>query len=832
MPKLAFNVLVSRLRSSGSERLDRPRVGLFRRPADPAGEGDIDALAAEYPPTWTGDVEWSAGLEEHEIPERDGPPYTRARVLVRVGGEPCGFATLELDRLGQLDPEARRAAIARQLERDLPGTPRGGVPPLPEVDTPPVSVVVCTRNRAESLRVALRSLLACDYPDLEVIVVDNAPTTDAASRAVAELNDARVRVLVERRPGLSRARNRGVAEARGDIIAFTDDDVIVDPLWIRALVRGFQRSPAVACVTGLVPAAELETPAQHYFEHKVGWSDDCAPRLFDLNEHQVDAPLYPYAAGTFGVGANFAVTREAFAAVGAFDEALGAGSPAKGGEDIDYFLRVVLSGYAIAYEPAAIVWHFHRRDLGALRSQLDAYGSGLSAFITKHLLSPRTVAGILRRAPAGLRRMHDIRQRGRQGGADPMHLWRSELFGFVAGPARYLRGHWAPQPRLAPAGLSGDAPVPSGAIDDGRPLKILLATASYVPDRGGTAIHTHQVAHRLAARGHEVTVVSTVPRGPFSRESNDGRVKVKRVRAWPPARDYYFAPELVRIVRQSQDDLLHCQGYHTLVAPLVMLSALSAGIPFVTTFHSGGHSSRLRRALRPAQALALRPLLRRAHQLIAVSDFEAELFARRTRLPLSRFMVIPSGVDLPQTVPEARRPSPPLILSIGRVESYKGHHRVLEALPALNRKAPGARLRVVGTGPYEGELRRLAKRLGVDQLLEIAPVPAEQREEMARLLHQAGCVAMLSEYESQGLAIQEALALGRPLLVSESSALDALRAHANVRAVGSQATSEEIAAAVLELLDSPPVEPPPLPTWDQCVTALVEVYREAIVRTR
>ena len=200
--------------------------------------------------------------------------------------------------------------------------------------------------------------------------------------------------------------------------------------------------PNVACVTGMVPSAEIETPAQAYFDVKVGWADSSRPRLFDLGPNRVDQPLYPYLAGTFGAGANFAVWRESLAAIGPFDEALGAGSPAKGGEDIDYFLRTILAGKAIAYEPAAIVWHVHRRELSALRGQMDGYGSGLSAFAFKHLLAPQTAVDVARRVPAGVLRMRDLRERGASEG-DPLRLWAPELKGFSRGPLRYLRGRRA-----------------------------------------------------------------------------------------------------------------------------------------------------------------------------------------------------------------------------------------------------------------------------------------------------------------------------------------------------------------------------------------------------
>jgi glycosyltransferase involved in cell wall biosynthesis len=377
------------------------------------------------------------------------------------------------------------------------------------------------------------------------------------------------------------------------------------------------------------------------------------------------------------------------------------------------------------------------------------------------------------------------------------------------------------------------SPSPPTATIDGRPLRLLLATARYLPERGGTEIHTHQVAQRLASYGADVTVLSTETSGPFARESHDGPVTILRVRAWPPGSDYYLAPGLARVILREAPDIVHCQGYHTLVAPVVMLAALRARIPYVVTLHSGGHSSALRRKLRPTQARLLRPLLARAGQLIAGSRFEADLFAQRTRLPRGGFCVIPSGVDLPVPAALEATPGLPMLLSIGRLERYKGHHRVIEALPALARARPGTRLRIVGTGPYESELRRLADRLGVAHLLVIAPVPADRRDEMARLLQSAACVVALSDYESQGLAIQEALGLGRPLVISDNSALGDLRHHPTVRTVALSATAAQIAAEIDALLDAPPVTgAPQLATWDECASALLEVYLATLARRR
>lgn len=376
-------------------------------------------------------------------------------------------------------------------------------------------------------------------------------------------------------------------------------------------------------------------------------------------------------------------------------------------------------------------------------------------------------------------------------------------------------------------------PTRTGARRRDRPLRILFATARYLPYSGGTEIHTYEIAKRLAARGAEVAVASTVSGNVGPRESVEDGVRVLRVRAWPPNRDYYLAPALAKIVRNSRTDIIHCQGYHTLVAPIVMLAALSARIPYVVTLHSGGHSSRLRHWLRPLQAWLLRPLLSRAHRLVAVSAFEADLFARRLRLPPSAFVVIPSGVDMPVVPAEPRSTLPPLVVSVGRLESYKGHQRVMEAVPILRRaRGPGIRVRFVGGGTYEPQLRRLAHRLGVEDTVEIGSIPPENRAEMVRVLSQASVVASLSSYESQGLAMQEALALGRPLVVSSDTALGELAKYPNVRAVAGQASSDGVAQAILELLDAPATAPPRMPTWDESASALLSLYEEMLAQER
>lgn len=388
------------------------------------------------------------------------PGQRHARALVRIHGEPLGYLTVERGPDGIDVPGLVAASwqqfgskIGAHLADEAVAAVAGSRPPAPTAHCPnhveseeTVTVVVCTRNRAVMLDRCLGALQALTYPYLDFLVVDNAPSDDSTRRVVERFAaaDPRFAYVVEPLPGLSRARNRGLVTAGGRYLAYTDDDVSVDPLWIEGLIRGFQRRPDVACVTGLACSAGITSPAEVYFDARAAsWSKRCDPDLFELPSPVDRGPLYPYSAGIFGTGANFAFDRGVVLGLGSFDEALGAGTPTRGGEDLDIFVRVLRAGGAIAYEPAALVWHHHRADDASLLQQMYGYGTGLSAFMLKLLIQRATRADVLRRIPGGLARMVHIgaetRTRMEAPVAPPHGALRRELTGFVSGPVLYAK---------------------------------------------------------------------------------------------------------------------------------------------------------------------------------------------------------------------------------------------------------------------------------------------------------------------------------------------------------------------------------------------------------
>ncbi|MBY5796476.1 glycosyltransferase family 4 protein [Rhizobium leguminosarum] len=358
-------------------------------------------------------------------------------------------------------------------------------------------------------------------------------------------------------------------------------------------------------------------------------------------------------------------------------------------------------------------------------------------------------------------------------------------------------------------------------------MRILMLSARYLPFAGGTETHVSEVAIRLVRKGHTVTVLTGNPDGLLPAvETRDG-VQIVRLKSYPRGRDWCFAPGVFRAVAEGDWDLMHVQGYHTFLAPLGMAAASRKGLPFVVTFHSGGHSSRFRSSIRRFQHRMLAPLAARAEQLIGVSRFEADLFSQNMAIARDRFIVVPNGARLPET--SGRRPTSPhdrpLIVSLGRLERYKGHHRALAAFHVLATKFPDMRLRILGEGPYEAKLRQQVAELGLGNHVEIGAIPPTDRSAMADLLSSAALVVLLSDYEAHPVAVMEALSVKAPVLTTDTSGFRELAEEGLVRSIPLNASPDVTAREMLAAMDAGPISiETKLPDWDDCTDRLLKVY--------
>ena len=321
------------------------------------------------------DIEFSEPIN----PIRGLERYEKIRILVRYRGVPIKWVEMYNNPwLAIIPAEQVRVAIFEQIGKELTKailTEKLGLKPEPNDLLPPISVVICTRDRTDLLKGALEAILALDYPDREIIVIDNAPSNSSTAELVARLP---VRYVKEERPGLDWARNRGIAEASHEIIAFTDDDVRPDRGWLRGMAAGFV-DPTIMAVSGLVAPAELETEAQIQYEFGYGGMLQYL-HCFKVDGSNLTAQKLLWASA-YGVGANMAFRRQVFEDVGNFDPALDVGTPTRGAGDIEMFHRILAKGYSTFYEPTAFVWHVHRRSGEALSRQLRDNGRGFGAYL-------------------------------------------------------------------------------------------------------------------------------------------------------------------------------------------------------------------------------------------------------------------------------------------------------------------------------------------------------------------------------------------------------------------------------------------------------------------
>ncbi len=263
------------------------------------------------------------------------------------------FGLVRRDR----EPKKVFHTLREKLGQDNAALPH---PPLPAI--PPVSVIVCSYNGAKTLAACLDSLGRIDYPDYEVILVDDGSTDDTAEIAA---RFPRVRYIRQENHGLSHARNTGAAAARGEVFAYTDSDCMADRDWLRDLIRTLL-SGKYAGVGG----PNVSPPAQN-------WVQACVAAAPGGPSHV----LLTDTVAEHIPGCNMAWYRWAFESVGGFDVEYH-----KAGDDVDFCWRVQQAGHEIAFSPTAIVWHYRRFTLKAFRKQQEGYGEAESMLRFKHLI--------------------------------------------------------------------------------------------------------------------------------------------------------------------------------------------------------------------------------------------------------------------------------------------------------------------------------------------------------------------------------------------------------------------------------------------------------------
>jgi glycosyltransferase involved in cell wall biosynthesis len=411
-----------------------------------------------FSPSRVVEVELAEPLPRLEPSDR----YGSAFVLARLHAEPIGVVTVGLGDQGvsagqlarRLWGELSKPIVERFVAAGLAAPAEltdAGLAAEPDTwpflrnraatlaDAPSISVVLCTRDRPAQLEKCLERLAHLVYPRFEVVVVDNAPTSDAVQIIVESYAGAttKFRYCREPTPGLSWARNAGVAATASEIIAFVDDDDEPDESWLAGIADGFARGSRIGCVTGMILPALLDTPAEGLFEELGGHIKGRGFTKDTFSKSGPQSPLFPLPP--FGTGANMAFRRDVLERIGGFDVALGAGTPACAGEDTLSIALTMLEGYEVAYEPSALMWHHHRQDISGLSRQLHGYSIGLTAFYAALLRKrPSAILGLLKLLPAAVGYLRNPSSTSDSAPDPGAALDRRQRQGMLAGPFRYI----------------------------------------------------------------------------------------------------------------------------------------------------------------------------------------------------------------------------------------------------------------------------------------------------------------------------------------------------------------------------------------------------------
>jgi GT2 family glycosyltransferase len=255
------------------------------------------------------------------------------------------------------EPKKAFSALREKLGEDNSALPHRHLPRAPFV-----SVIVCSYNGGQTLAACLDSLGKLNYPDYEVILVDDGSTDDTAYIAA---QFPRVRYIHQSNCGLSHARNTGAAAAKGEVFAYTDSDCMADVDWLYYLIRTLV-SDEYAGVGG----PNVTPPAQNWVQACVAAAPGGPSHVLLTDTIAEHIP-----------GCNMAFYRWAFENIGGFDAEY-----RKAGDDVDFCWRLQQAGCVIAFSPTAIVWHHRRFTLRAFLKQQDGYGEAESLLRFKHLI--------------------------------------------------------------------------------------------------------------------------------------------------------------------------------------------------------------------------------------------------------------------------------------------------------------------------------------------------------------------------------------------------------------------------------------------------------------
>ncbi len=364
---------------------------------------------------------------------------------------------------------------------------------------------------------------------------------------------------------------------------------------------------------------------------------------------------------------------------------------------------------------------------------------------------------------------------------------------------------------------------------------LAFVSARYPPYIGGIETHVSELATRASSWFKRVFVLTTDPLGqlPRAQKAPDGP-QIYRVRSFAPRENFHF-PQIqsfAKRLRECHSEVLHLHGIHDLPGPIAGFMESESCLVFTPHF-AGNIYSRLGRFFFAAYRPIIKKLIQRVDGIICVSNFEASSLTNAFPESKRKIHIIHNGVDFGRLSRyKWREPVQPSILFAGRLERHKNVDKVISAFATLRKDNPSTRLTIVGRGPLRGELGQLSTSLGLEG--KIQWIDGAEKGRMYELYSSSTVVVMPSEFEAYGLVAAEAISLGVPTIVANSTALSDFVSSGLAQPVDPPITGEKLHERISQVLQDPAAFSPKwnsggvILSWDDVAAKTVALYESLL----
>ena len=366
-------------------------------------------------------------------------------------------------------------------------------------------------------------------------------------------------------------------------------------------------------------------------------------------------------------------------------------------------------------------------------------------------------------------------------------------------------------------------------------MRILTIKNGEITHQGGINKTIREVNFNLAERGHDCTIITTNTSSLPATESYQGYRIIRQPPEWE-GKLYGLNQGAYRYLEKNlhhlDPDVIHVHGYHGLFSPLVlrMIKKQQPHIPLIFSPHFGvfSHATFLGQHLWGTyNRLVGRRIMNIPDLVITASQFEARNLEQILKVEPQKIRVIPHGINHHTSSQKGKNHTLNL-LYVGYLLKLKGVQYIIEALPYLARQDLDFKLRIVGEGPYQAELKGLARKLGVDQYLEwegFIPDPDRLRE----CYRESDVFLLLSQSENYGIVVTEALAMGTPTIVTNQTALEEFVSEPGCFGVNYPPHPEKVARLIMDIHHHPVQVGPfsdKIRTWKQVSGDYEKIYRD------